>query len=73
MQWTLGGALKHAECSELIVDYVAGTLDSRKEAAFQRHIECCAGCARVLAEQKAVWAALDEWRALCTMVPAVSE
>ncbi len=72
MQWTLGGALQHAECLELIVDYVAGTLDSRKEPSFERHIEFCAPCARVLAEQRVVWAALDEWRGLLP-VPAVNE
>ena len=56
--------MKHGECSELIVDYVAGTLDARREAEFQRHIESCAGCGDAVAGQKAVWAALDQWRGL---------
>ncbi|MGA2877731.1 MAG: zf-HC2 domain-containing protein [Bryobacteraceae bacterium] len=64
MQSLLGGALKHSECSELIVDYVAGTLDARREVEFQRHIESCTGCWDAVAGQRAVWAALDQWRSL---------
>jgi anti-sigma factor RsiW len=69
MLWPLGGAPKHGECSELIVDYVAGTLDSNTEAAFRRHLESCAACCEAVAGQKAVWSALDEdlW-----LKPAVS-
>jgi len=37
MQQSLGGWLKHGEYSELIVDYVAGTLDARMELEFQKH------------------------------------
>ncbi|HTC87194.1 MAG TPA: zf-HC2 domain-containing protein [Bryobacteraceae bacterium] len=62
MQQSLGGGLKHGEYSELIVDYVAGTLDARMELEFQRHIECCDGCWSAVAEQKAVWEALDQFR-----------
>jgi anti-sigma factor RsiW len=60
MQQSLGGGLKHGEYSELIVDYVAGTLDARMELEFQKHLEGCDGCWNAVAEQKAVWAALDE-------------
>jgi anti-sigma factor RsiW len=59
MQRPLGGALKHSDCKELIVDYVAGTLDPTTEAAFERHIECCAACREDARLQKAVWTALD--------------
>ncbi len=62
MQQSLGGGLKHGEYSELIVDYVAGTLDARMELEFQKHIESCDGCWNAVAGQKAVWAALDECR-----------
>jgi len=60
MQRALGGALKHGDCTELMVDYVAGRLDPDVVPAFQRHMELCAVCLEETALQKAVWAALDE-------------
>jgi|SRR5581483_644581 len=64
MHWPLGGAPEHARCSELIVDYVAGKLDSQRLAAFRRHLDCCASCSDGVARQSTVWLALDEdvWR-----------
>jgi anti-sigma factor RsiW len=59
MQRPLGGVLKHSDCTELIVDYVAGTLDSATAAAFERHIESCAACREEARLQRAVWLALD--------------
>ena len=59
MHWPLGGAPEHTQCSELIVDYVAGRLDSQSQAAFQRHINSCACCSDAVARQNTVWLALD--------------
>jgi len=52
------------ESAELIVGYGAGTLDPGTAAGFERHLESCADCCEVVAAQRAVWAALDEWREL---------
>ena len=64
MHWPLGGAPEHTQCSELIVDYVAGRLDSHSQASFQRHINSCQLCCDAVARQSTVWRALDEdlWR-----------
>lgn len=64
MHWPLGGAPEHQQCSELIVDYVAGRLDSQSQAAFQRHMDSCTSCSAAVARQNTVWMALDEdlWR-----------
>ncbi|HTA69570.1 MAG TPA: zf-HC2 domain-containing protein [Bryobacteraceae bacterium] len=42
-----------------IVAYVARTLDSGSEAAFERHLESCASCREMVAAQRAVWSALE--------------
>jgi anti-sigma factor RsiW len=68
MQSSGAAAMKRAECPELIVDFVAGTLDPAEEAAFLRHIETCAACRRAVDGQRAVWLALDEWRGLVLTV-----
>ena len=60
MHWPLGGAPEHRQCSELIVDYVAGRLDFDSQAAFQRHIDSCVLCCDAVARQSRVWLALDE-------------
>ena len=66
MRWPLGGAPEHRQCSELIVDYVAGRLDSQSQAAFRRHIDSCESCSDAVARQSTVWLALEEdpWRRL---------
>ncbi len=56
------------ESQELIVGYGARTLDPETAAMFERHIEFCATCRDGVATQIAVWAALDEWRALILAV-----
>jgi anti-sigma factor RsiW len=56
--------LDSGESAELIVGYGARTLEPDTTAAFQRHIESCAECSKLVAAQEAVWAALDEWHAL---------
>jgi len=47
------------DAAEWIVAYAARTLDSGKEAAFERHLESCASCREMAAAQRAVWSALD--------------
>jgi hypothetical protein len=58
--------LEFDRSSELIVGYGARTLDPEAAAAFERHLHSCAVCCKLVAAQKAVWAALDdvEWREL---------
>jgi anti-sigma factor RsiW len=46
---------------ELAVSYTARSLDARAHAEFERHLRSCATCAEAVAEQQAVWEALDEW------------
>ena len=50
---------KGRDGAEWIVAYAARTLDSGNEAAFERHLESCASCREMAAEQRAVWSALD--------------
>ena len=45
---------------ELIIAYAARTLDPANETAFERHMEVCASCREMAAEQRTVWSALDE-------------
>lgn len=47
--------------NEVIVDYCAGKLDPDTTATFERHADSCAACSSVVAEQRTLWAALDEW------------
>jgi hypothetical protein len=54
--------LEFDRSAELIIGYGARTLDPDTSAAFERHIDLCAECREAAALQKAVWAALDEWR-----------
>lgn len=53
--------------AEIVIDYCAGTLESRERADFERHLADCAECSRVVASQREVWETLDGWTA-----PAVS-
>lgn len=52
---------------ETLLDYVAGTLDARTVRTLEEHFAVCAECASSVADQSAIWAALDNWEA-----PAVS-
>ena len=51
---------KKGDGAELIIAYVARTLESEQEAAFERHLEGCDTCRDAAAAQRAVWSALDE-------------
>jgi hypothetical protein len=55
-------ALGRDKSRELAVGYTARTLDTPERAEFQRHLATCHLCAAAVAEQKAVWDALDGWR-----------
>ena len=52
--------LKNEEGEELIIAHVAQTLDPETEAALERHLALCVSCREAVAEQRAVWLALDE-------------
>jgi len=47
--------------AELILAYVAGTLDPEREAAFEQHMRNCQNCRELAAGQRDVWSALDHW------------
>jgi anti-sigma factor RsiW len=49
--------------AEILLDYSAGRLDSAARTAVELHAANCAECASFLAEQNAVWNALDLWDA----------
>ena len=51
---------RNSDGVELIIAYGARTLDPANEAAFERHLEVCASCREMAAEQRTVWSALDE-------------
>src|SRR5579871_3685689 len=53
---------KERVAEELIVGYTARTLAPEEEIAFERHLESCARCRQMTAQQGAVWSALDAWR-----------
>jgi len=60
----MGCSLKKSVAEELIVAYAARTLSADLEADFERHLETCAGCRELVAQQRAVWSLLDEWHPL---------
>ena len=60
----MGCSLDKSSVEERIVGYAAGTLDAGAKADFERHLELCAGCRELAAQQRAVWLALDEWKPL---------
>lgn len=53
--------LRREETNYLLLDYSAGRLDAARAAAVGRHVESCAECGVFVAEQMAVWDALDQW------------
>jgi len=48
---------------ETLVAYVAGELDQDAASALERHLADCPACQSLVAEQAAVWHALDSWEA----------
>ena len=55
-------SLNKSFAEELVVEYAAGTLGEEAHADFARHMQSCASCRALLAQQSAVWSALDEWQ-----------
>ncbi|MBZ5610393.1 MAG: zf-HC2 domain-containing protein [Acidobacteriia bacterium] len=49
------------QAGELIVAYIARTLDVETAADFGKHLLACAACRELTAGQEAVWSALEEW------------
>ncbi len=60
----MGCSLNKSVAEELIVSYAARTLDAQAEADFERHLESCAVCRDLAAQQRAVWSVLEEWHPL---------
>jgi len=50
------------EGSGLAVSYIAGNLDARTAAAFEKHLGACPECRARTTEQQVLWLALDEWQ-----------
>src|SRR5579863_1600022 len=49
--------------SEMLVAYAAGELDMESVALLERHLADCPACRSVVADQAALWKALDAWEA----------
>ncbi|HLH00399.1 MAG TPA: zf-HC2 domain-containing protein [Bryobacteraceae bacterium] len=60
----MGCSLTKSAAEELIVGYAAGTLDPAARAEFGQHVISCGSCRELLAQQSAVWSALDQWQPL---------
>jgi anti-sigma factor RsiW len=60
----MGCSLNKSVAEELVVAYAARTLNADEEADFERHLESCAGCRELAAQQRAVWSVLEEWHPL---------
>jgi hypothetical protein len=44
---------------EALLGYISGSLEARKAALFEKHVEICAECREFVAAQKSVWESLD--------------
>ncbi len=60
----MGCLLGRSVAEELVIAYTARTLDPGATTDFERHLESCAHCRDLADQQRAVWSALGEWRAL---------
>ena len=49
------------EGAELLLDYCSGSLDARRAAEIEKHIESCGDCRRAVEAQGGLWATLDRW------------
>jgi anti-sigma factor RsiW len=48
---------------ELLHAYCRGERHTPETAALANHVEVCEACRKLVASQRAVWSALDEWKA----------
>ncbi len=60
----MGCSLDKSVAEELVIAYAARTLDPAAEADYERHLSLCASCRELADQQRTVWSALEEWRAL---------
>jgi anti-sigma factor RsiW len=54
--------MTHCPTEDILLDYVAGSLNATQLAEFERHAKECARCDALVASQAAVWRSLDEWK-----------
>jgi anti-sigma factor RsiW len=47
--------------AEIVIGYVAQTLDAETDSEFRRHLGACTKCREAVAAQEALWSALDAW------------
>lgn len=47
--------------AEMLLDYCGRSMEPARAAEFERHMEECAECRRLVEAQAAVWTALDGW------------
>ena len=52
------------EGAEYILDYCSGRIEAARAASLERHLSDCGECREVVAAQRAVWTALDEFEAM---------
>lgn len=53
--------MESATSSDLALDYCAHRLNPEKTKWFERHLEDCASCRKLVDAQRQVWEALDDW------------
>lgn len=49
---------------EILLDFAAGRLDAAEVYRVDGHISACPECARVVSAQRAVWSAMEDFRAI---------
>lgn len=55
---------KRNEDAEILLDYCAQKLSPLQTAEFEVHLKQCSDCSQLVAAQKEVWGALEEWTPL---------
>jgi len=54
--------MTHCPTEDVLLNYVAGSLNAAQMAEFERHAKECSRCDALAASQAAVWRSLDEWK-----------
>jgi anti-sigma factor RsiW len=47
--------------TEILLDYCTGSLEAARTVEVDRHVQVCADCRKLVAEQRAVFQAMDSW------------
>lgn len=55
-------SLQNKKGEQILLDYCAHTLEPAQAIEFEKHMESCADCRRVVEAQSEVWQLLDRWR-----------